>query len=76
MDINAGCLRGDDDAQILKVLQTEYRWLTFDELYSKVRPDCDWTSFAGVLEELVKQGQVEYTLPYGAETGYYKIPSR
>lgn len=59
--------------RILRVLTEESRWLTFDELYRKAQPDCDWTSFAGVLEGLVEQGKVQYTLPYGADVGYYSI---
>ena len=62
--------------RILKVLIEESRWLTFDELYSKAQPDCDWISFAGVLEDLVEQGKVQYTLPYGADVGYYSIEFR
>ena len=56
--------------RILKVLEKEPRCLTFDELYHKARPDCDWVSFAGILERLVEQGKVQYTLPYGADVGY------
>lgn len=62
-----------DHENILKVLEGEFRWLTFDELYSKAQPDCDWTVFAAVLEELVEQGLVQYMLPRGANTGYYCI---
>lgn len=58
---------------ILRVLAEESRWLTFDELYHKAQPDCDWTSFARVLEGLVEQGKVQYTLPCGADVGYYSI---
>ena len=61
---------------ILKILGKESRCLTFDELYRKVQPDCDWVSFAGVLEGLVEQGKVQYTLPYGADVGYYSIEFR
>ena len=59
--------------RILKILAEESRCLTFDELYRKTQPDCDWISFAGVLEGLVEQGKVQYTLPYGADVGYYSI---
>ena len=59
--------------RILKVLTEEPRWLTFDELYRKAQPDCDWISFAEVLEGLVEQGKLQYILPYGADTGYYGI---
>ena len=59
--------------RILKVLAEESGWIIFDELYSKVQPDCDWISFAEVLEGLVEQGELQYTLPYGADTGYYNI---
>ena len=61
---------------ILKVLEKESRCLTFDELYHKTQPDCDWISFAGVLEDLVEQGKVQYTLPYGADVGCYSIEFR
>ena len=61
---------------ILKILVEESRCLTFDELYSKAQPDCDWVSFAGVLEGLVEQGKVQYTLPYGADVGRYSIKFR
>ena len=57
--------------RILKVLTGESHCLTFDELYRKAQPECDWVSFAGVLECLVEQGKVQYTLPYGANVGYY-----
>lgn len=59
--------------RILDVLTKEGRRLTFDELYNKVHPDCDWIKFAGVLEGLVEQGKVQYTLPYGADVGCYGI---
>lgn len=59
--------------RILNVLTEESRYLTFDELYSKARLGCDWISFAGVLEGLVEQRKVQYTLPYGADVGYYSI---
>ena len=58
---------------ILDVLKKENRWLTFDELHSKVDSDCDWTDFAMQLEQLVEQGEVQYILPYGADVGYYGI---
>ncbi len=56
---------------ILKVLEDESCWLTFDELYGKVQTGCDWISFAETLEHLVEYGKVQYILPYGAEVGYY-----
>ena len=59
--------------RILKVLTEESRCLTFDELYHRAQPECDWISFAEVLEGLVEQGEVQYTLPYGADVGYYCI---
>ena len=59
--------------RILKILKKESRCLTFDELYSKVQIGRDWISFAGVLEGLVEQGKVLYTLPYGADVGYYEV---
>ena len=59
--------------RILKVLSEGSRSLPFDELYRKAQPECDWISFAEVLEGLVEQGKVQYTLPYGADTGYYEI---
>lgn len=59
--------------RILNVLTEESHRLTFDELCRKAQPDCDWISFAGVLEGLVEQGEVQYTLPYGADVGYYSI---
>ena len=62
--------------RILKVLEKEPRCLTFDELYRKVQPDCDWVLFAGVLERLVEQRKVQYTLPYGADVGCYSIEFR
>ena len=60
---------------ILKILAEESRCLAFDELYRKTQPYCDWISFAGVLEGLVEQGNVQYALPYGADVGYYSIKS-
>lgn len=60
---------------ILCVLEAENRWLTFDELFSRVHPDCAWTVFAAHLERLVEQGTVVYILPYGADVGSYKIKS-
>ena len=57
--------------RILRVLTEESRYLTFDELDRKAQPGCDWTSFADILEGLVEQGKVQYTLPYGADVGYY-----
>ena len=61
--------------RILKILAEESHCLTFDELYRKAQPGCDWVSYAGVLEGLVEQGEVQYTLPYGADVGYYSIKS-
>lgn len=58
---------------ILRVLEKENRWLPFDELYRKVQADCDWVAFALELEQLVEQGHVQYDLPCGADTGYYRI---
>ncbi len=59
--------------RIVKVLSEEPRWLTFDELYNKVRPGCDWTRFAEILEDLVDHGPVQYSLPCGSDTGLYCI---
>lgn len=58
---------------ILRVLMHEVRWLTFDELYCKAQPDCNWIKFAEVLEILVAHGEVRYFLPCGADAGYYGI---
>lgn len=58
--------------RILKTLAEESRWLTFDELYNKVRPNYNWIEFAELLEGLVEQGSVQYVLPHGADTGYYR----
>ena len=58
---------------ILSVLKKESRWLTFDELYSKVQGNCDWTDFALQLEQLVEQGEVQYSPSCGADIGYYGI---
>lgn len=55
----------------MKTLAEESHWLTFDELYSRVRSDYDWIEFAELLETLVEQGSVQYVLPRGADTGYY-----
>ena len=57
--------------RILKTLAEESHWLTFDELYDKVRSSYDWVEFAELLETLVEQGSVQYVLPRGADTGYY-----
>ena len=59
--------------RILKILAQESRCLTFDELSRKAQPGCEWVSYAGVLEGLVEQGKVQYTLPYGADVGCYSI---
>ena len=59
--------------RILKILMDESCWLTFDELYCKAQPDCDWIEFIRVLESLVARGKVRYVLPYGADVGYYGI---
>ena len=58
---------------ILRVLETENRWMTFDELYCNAQSGCDWTDFALQLEYLVKKGIVEYKLPCGMDVGYYRI---
>lgn len=58
---------------ILSTLKIESRWMTFDELYSKVQCDCDWTDFALQLEQLVEQSEVQYSLSCGADIGYYGI---
>lgn len=58
---------------ILEVLEKENRWLTFDELYSKVQSDCDWTDFALQLEQLVEQGYIQYALFRGMDVGCYRI---
>jgi len=63
----------DKDKAILNVLEAENRWLTFDELYSKVQPDCDWIRFALHLESLVDQGLVQLILERGMDDGYYGI---
>ena len=57
---------------ILKTLAEESRWLTFDELYHRVRSNYNWLEFAELLEGLVEQGSVQYALPHGADTGYYR----
>ena len=59
--------------RVLRVLDAENRWLTFDELYSMAQCNCDWTDFALQLEQLVEQGEVQYVLPCGADIGYYGI---
>lgn len=59
--------------QILTMLEKESCWLTFDGLYTKLQPDCDWVAFAEVLESLVAQRLVQYILPFGADIGYYGI---
>ena len=59
--------------RVLRVLEAENRWLTFDELYSRVQCDCDWTDFALQLEQLVEQGEVQYSPSCGADIGYYGI---
>ena len=59
--------------RILKILTEESRCLTFDELYRKSQNDCDWVSFAVLLEVLVEHGKVQYTLPYGSDVGHYSI---
>jgi len=56
---------------IIKILEKENRWLTFDELLVKVQPDCDWVAFAAQLEQLVAQGDIQYALPSGADVGCY-----
>lgn len=57
--------------RILQILAEESRCLSFDELYRKAQLVCDWVLFAGILEDLVEQKKVRYTLPYGADVGYY-----
>ena len=64
-------MAGIDNDSIMRVLEAEKRWLTFDELHEKVQLDCDWVDFAAQLEELVVQGKIQYTLPSGADVGYY-----
>ena len=61
------------DRRILDVLAAERHWLSFDELYSKDQCDSDWTDFALQLEQLVKQGDVQYALLHGMDSGYYRI---
>ena len=39
--------------RILKTLAEESRWLTFDELYHRVRPNYNWIEFAELLETLL-----------------------
>ena len=58
---------------ILKVLEREHLWHTFDELYYLVQCDCSWTNFALQLEHLVEQGDMEYTLSRGMDVGCYRI---
>ena len=58
---------------ILKVLEAERRWLTFDELYYLVQCDCSWTDFALQLEDLVGRGEVEYRLSCEMDVGCYRI---
>jgi len=60
-----------DSNLIIKILENENRWLIFDELFKKVQPDCDWIAFAAQLEQFVEQGEIQYTLPSGADVGYY-----
>lgn len=56
---------------ILAVLERENRWMSFDELFSRVQPDCGWVVFALQLERMVQCGEVQYILPHGADTGCY-----
>lgn len=62
--------------RILRVLEKENLWLTFDELYSKVQCDCDWDDFALQLELLVEQGYIQYALFRGMDVGCYQIKGR
>lgn len=55
------------------LLDSVSRWQTFDELYSKVQCDCDWTDFVLQLERLVDRGHVEYALSPGMDVGCYRI---
>jgi len=64
-------MAGIGNKSIVKVLEEENRWLTFDELFTRVQPDCDWIAFAAQLEQLVAQGEIQYTLPSGADVGCY-----
>lgn len=59
------------DKHILIVLERASDWLTFDELYNNVQPDCDWIQFALRLEALVDQGFVQYI--FVGDDGYYGI---
>lgn len=64
---------GMNHKRILKILELEQRWMTFDELFNAVRPGCEWTEFASYLEDLVSGGRVLYALPSGADVGVYRI---
>lgn len=59
--------------RILEILQSGSDWLSFDDLYRKADTDCDWVLFAEQLSQLVEDGRVKYTLPRGADVGYYGI---
>jgi len=73
LQLIVGRTKMTDRDRILNILAVESRWLTFDELYSKVHPDCDWGAFAEILEGLVAQRRIRYSLPPGADTGYYSV---
>jgi len=60
-----------DNSSIVKALEKENRWFTFDELLEKMNPDCDWVAFAAQLEQLVAQGEIQYTLLSGTDVGCY-----
>lgn len=64
---------GEIDKHILIVLERASDWLTFDELYNNVQPDCDWIQFALRLEALVDQGFVQYIFVGGIDVSYYGI---
>ena len=63
----------DISRHILCVLKEENRWLSFDELYTKIQTPYDWIAVSSHLEYLVETGKVQYVLPYGADVGCYAI---
>ena len=63
----------DVSKRILRVLKEENRWLSFDELYTKIQAPYDWIAVSSHLEYLVETGKVQYVLPYGADVGRYAI---
>ncbi|MDE7246668.1 MAG: hypothetical protein K2N43_02140 [Lachnospiraceae bacterium] len=63
----------DISKRILRVLKDEKRWLSFDELYTKIQTSYDWIAVSSHLEYLVETGKVQYVLPYGADVGCYAI---